>query len=86
MKPRHTNPIADFKVVYGRAFLDDSAGDFVPQNYWLFHDACQLGPVAISDVQIGVAHSAGFDLNKHVAIVKLRTLHIFHRQRLLEIM
>src|SRR6202046_2324657 len=85
VEPRNANSIADLEVAYRRALLANGSGDVVPENPRLFPDACQLGPVPVGYVQIGMAHSAGFHLNEHVAVMEFRPMDIFYRQRLFEI-
>src|ERR1700735_2950293 len=85
VEPRDPNSITDLEVAYGSPLFNDGPGDFVAEYHRLFHDACQLGPVAVGHMQIGMAYSAGLDLDQHIALVKLRPIDIFNRQRLFEI-
>src|SRR6185369_10922106 len=63
MHPRDADTVADFQVAYIFAFFDDAPDNFVTGNESLLYDFQEGSPVAFRDMQIGMAHAAGFDFN-----------------------
>src|SRR5260370_34156639 len=55
--PRNANVVAAFQVLDGRAFFHDAARDFVPENQRPPGNRHELRPIAISHVQIRMAHA-----------------------------
>ena len=62
IEPGHSYAIADFQIADAGAGFGDAARYFMPQDQRLFHDSCELLPVAFGHVQIGMADAAGFYL------------------------
>ena len=58
---RDHDGVAGHKVGGGGSNLLDSAGAFMAANDGIG----QVGEIAIARMQVGVAHAAGEDLNKH---------------------
>src|ERR1700722_19744148 len=81
VNPRHSNPIADFKVFDRRTFFDHYSGDFVAENQWRLDDLRKLRPVSIHDVHIGMANTAGLDPYQDFTGSGLRLADIFYRKR-----
>jgi hypothetical protein len=63
MDPRHADAVADIHTLPSRADLNNGTDHFVPEDERLFDDPSQLRPVAIGDMQVGVAHTANFNLD-----------------------
>ena len=68
LHPRDTDAVADGDTLNGGATLDYAADDLVAEDERLFYNAGELGPVAIGNVEIGVAHATDFDLDQDFVV------------------
>src|SRR6202030_179641 len=68
MDPGHAYAIADLHTVHGRAGLHHRTDHFVPEDERFLDDPSQLRPVAIRDVQVGMAHAANFNPDQNFAL------------------
>jgi hypothetical protein len=83
--PRHANPVANFVIANRRAFLDDTPGNFVPEDQRFLDDLCELRPVTVSNVEIGMANAARFDFDENFIRAWNGTLDFFESERSLKI-
>jgi hypothetical protein len=61
VNPGYADPIADLQILHRRALFGHDPGDFVAEDQWCFDDFCELCPVSIGNVQIGMADTTGFN-------------------------
>src|ERR1700722_3950591 len=85
MVPGHADAVADLHIVRSRTHLNNRTDHFVPQDQRLLDDCGQLRPVAIRDVQIGVAHAANFNLDQNFALCGVGKGYILNRKWSLEV-
>jgi len=83
--PRQADTVADLEPLNSTAFLNHTASDFMPEDERHFRNRCELWPVSIRDMQIGMANAAGIHLNEEVACIGLRSGNILKRKRFLEL-
>jgi hypothetical protein len=85
MDPWHTDAVADIQTLNSRAHVNNGADHFVPEDKRLLDDPRQLRPVAVRDVQIGVAHAANLNLDQNFTCAGLGKSHILNREWSLEV-
>jgi hypothetical protein len=85
MDPRYADAVSDLHTLHRRADLDNGTDYFVPEDKRLFDDPGQLRPIAICDVQVGVAHAANFNLDQNFAFRGFGNRNILNRKRRHEI-
>jgi hypothetical protein len=85
VNPGHSDAVSNFQLRNIRAFPGHVPRDFVPEDQRALHDLRELGPIAIRNVYVGMAHTAGFHLNQNFTRIRLGTLDIFKGERLFEI-
>jgi hypothetical protein len=84
LDPWNTDALSDSDALNGGASLDYATDDFVAEDQRLFYDACELRPVAVGDVQIGVAHAADFDCDQNFIDIGRGTSYFLQTQRRFE--
>src|SRR5580700_3160066 len=62
VNPRHSHSIADFQFANRGALFHDSPRNFMSENQRSLDDFRELRPVAIGNMQIGMANAASLDL------------------------
>ena len=82
--PRNAYPVTNSQLVDGCAFLDDATDNLVAENQRLLHDPRELLPIAIGDMQIGVAHPAGFHGNEYFPGFRLWLVDFLNNEGLFE--
>src|SRR5580700_6545286 len=85
MDPRHADAVADLHTLHIGADLDNVSHHFMPEDERFLDDPSQLRPIAIRHVQIGVAHSANFNLDQNFAFCGLGKRNILNCKRSLEV-
>jgi hypothetical protein len=78
--------VANLQLGNFAAFLYYAPGNFVSENERLFHDACELRPVAFRHVQVRVADAAGFHRDQHFVGCGFRARDLFQGESLAGIM
>jgi hypothetical protein len=84
MDPGNAHAVSDLKVLYPLASLNDTTGNFMAQDHRPFNDPRELYPVAVGNVQVGMAYPAGFDFDQHLIGARLRLGDLFDRKWLFE--
>jgi hypothetical protein len=84
VNPRNANPVSEFQVIDGCAFLYDAAGDLMPEDQRFLCDRNDLWPIATSNMQIRMAHATSLHLDQHFMCVGLGPSDFFDSQRLFE--
>ena len=85
VQPRDADTVADLQMRDVGTALHDSADHFVPRDERQPCAGLEAGQVAVRDVQVGMAHAAGVDLQQHFIGQGLGSLHLFDAQRLTEV-
>jgi hypothetical protein len=85
VNPGNAGTVADGEVADGGALLDYAADHFVAEDERELEVGIEDGPVAVGQVQIGVADAAGFDLEEDVVGAAGRPRDFLEAQRLLEL-
>ena len=66
VNPRYSDPLTNLELVDGGTFLNNVANNLMSEDQGFLSNRSQLRPIPIGKVQIGVADSASFYLDKHV--------------------
>src|SRR5271155_3036203 len=80
VEPGDADAVADLQIFDGCAFSHDAAGNFGTEDQRFFDDAHQLRPIGIGQMQIGMAHAAGFDFDQDFVRGGLGLLDLFDIQ------
>jgi hypothetical protein len=84
VNPRNSYVVADLKVIDCRTFLDNPTGNFVAKNQRSLYDTCELCPISIRYMQIGMAHPASFHFDQNFVGCRLWWVNFLNRERLVE--
>ena len=84
VNPRDTHSVIDLQLANGRALLDHAPGNLVAKNERLLDDSGQLHPVRIGNMQIGVAHPAGFYCDEDFTFLGSRPIDFLNGEGLFE--
>jgi hypothetical protein len=82
VNPRYSDPVTNLKLVDGGAFLNNVANNLMSEDQGFLGNGSKLRPIPIGKVQIGVADSASFYLDKHVVRFQHWPRSIFKDERL----
>ena len=66
VQPGDADSLADLELCHLGTACDDAADDLMSRDQLRLGAGLEAGRVAVDDVQIGVAHTAGFDFQQHL--------------------
>src|SRR5215469_4813679 len=86
VNPGDADPVSHPELSDIAAFFDYVAGDFMPEDYRLLGDGRELRPVAVGNMQIRMADSAGFHPNENLVRFWYRARNVLKGEGHLELM